>query len=210
MGPAKDKHGVRESFAKVIFLFAKNGHTGIKEFWSTTIYIYTYMYITKKTCRCFFWDWFLSPKILYFEEKGTSIWDMPIYICIIFLYRQIHTYIYHDHTHIFPVVPHKAVAEVSKIGNLYCRRDWLLWIRDGRANPLMDRKVLEVSSLSLSFSDYLPTYQPIFYVSIDRSIYLSLSFICLAVYLSIHPSIYLSVCLSVDLSICGAVSFSVM
>ena len=25
MGPAKDKHGVRESFAKVKFLFAKNG-----------------------------------------------------------------------------------------------------------------------------------------------------------------------------------------
>ena len=38
----------------------------------------------------------------------------------------------------------------------------------------MDRKVLEISSLSLSFSDYLPTYQPIFYVSIYRSISLSL------------------------------------
>ena len=47
--------------------------------------------------------------------------------------------------------------------------------RDGRANPLMDRKVLEVSSLSLSFSDYLPTYISIFYVSIYLSIYLSLS-----------------------------------
>ena len=31
-GPAKDKHGVRESFAKVKFLFAKNGRSGIKEF----------------------------------------------------------------------------------------------------------------------------------------------------------------------------------
>ena len=37
MGPAKDKHGVRESFAKVKLLFAKNGRSGIKEFWSTTI-----------------------------------------------------------------------------------------------------------------------------------------------------------------------------
>ena len=46
---------------------------------------------------------------------------------------------------------------------------------DGRANPLMDRKVLEVSSLSLSFSDYLPAYLFIFYVSIYLSIYLSLS-----------------------------------
>jgi len=32
MGPAKDKHGVGESFAKVKFLFAKDGRSGIKEF----------------------------------------------------------------------------------------------------------------------------------------------------------------------------------
>jgi hypothetical protein len=45
MGPAKGKHGVRESFAKVTFLFAKNGRSRIKEFWSTTIYIYIVTYI---------------------------------------------------------------------------------------------------------------------------------------------------------------------
>ena len=46
----------------------------------------------------------------------------------------------------------------------------------------MDRKVLEVSSFSLFFSDYLPTY-----LFIDLSIYLSLS-----LHLSIsHLSIYL-------------------
>ena len=38
MGPAADKHGVRESFAKVTFLFAKNGHSRIKEFWSKPTY----------------------------------------------------------------------------------------------------------------------------------------------------------------------------
>ena len=43
------------------------------------------------------------------------------------------TYIY------IPVVPHKAVAEVSRIGNY--RRDWLLWVTDGRAKTLMDRTV---------------------------------------------------------------------
>ena len=37
-------------------------------------------------------------------------------------------------------MPHKAVAEVSRIGNY--RRGWLLRITDGRANPLMDRKVV--------------------------------------------------------------------
>ena len=39
-----------------------------------------------------------------------------------------------------PVVPNKAVAEVSKIGNY--RRGELLWCMDGRANPLMDRYVV--------------------------------------------------------------------
>ena len=71
----------------------------------------------------------------------------------------------------------------------------------------MDRKVVEVSSLSLSFSlflwlsTYLPTYLFIYlsvYLSIDLSIYLS---IYLSVYLSISlsPSLSLSVCLSVYL-----------
>ena len=41
-----------------------------------------------------------------------------------------------------PVVPHKAVAEVSRIGHY--RRGELLWFMDGRANPLMDRKVVGV------------------------------------------------------------------
>ena len=68
--------------------------------------------------------------------------------------------------------------------------------------PLMDGKVLEVSSLSLSFSDYLLTYQPIFYVSLSiyRSIYLSLSLFHLITYLSIYLSFYLSIYLSLSLS----------
>ena len=78
-------------------------------------------------------------------------------------------------------------------------KGWLLWITDGRAKPLMDRKVIDVSSLSLSFSDYiyLPTYLSTYvsmylciYVSIDRSIDLS-------IYLSIDLSIYLSIYLSI-------------
>ena len=64
-----------------------------------------------------------------------------------------------------PVVPHKAVAEVSKIGNY--RRCEILWCMDGRANPLMDRKVVEALSLSLNFSLSL-------YLSLCLSICLSL------------------------------------
>ena len=65
--------------------------------------------------------------------------------------------------------------------------------------------------LSLSSSDYLFTYQPIFYVSISiyRSIYLSLSLfhpitylpIYLYIYLSTYLPIYLSAYLPTDLSI---------
>ena len=66
----------------------------------------------------------------------------------------------------------------------------------------MDRKVLEVSSLSLSFSDYLPTYLSIFYRSIYLSVYLSICLsVDLSIYLSIYPSIYLSILLSISLSV---------
>ena len=105
------------------------------------------------------------------------------------------------------------------------RRGWLLWITDGRANPLMDRQVVEVSSLSLFLSlflwlsTYLPTYSlslsvylPIYlsiYLSSYLSIYLSIH---PSVYLSIYPSIYLSlsVCLSIYLSICKLENESIL
>ena len=73
-------------------------------------------------------------------------------------------------------------------------------------------------TLSISFSDYLPTYLSIFYVSIYLSIYLSLSLfhlitqsiylsVCLSViYLSLSlSSVYLSSCLPVYLSVCLSV-----
>jgi len=73
-----------------------------------------------------------------------------------------------------------------------------LRITDGRAKPLMDRQVVEVSSLSLSFSfpDYLPTYLPT-YLSIYLSMYLS---IYLSTYLSIYLANYLSMIISFFLS----------
>jgi len=52
MGPAKDKHGVRESFAKVKFLFAKNGRSGIKEFWSTTMCMCMCKCMSMCMCMC--------------------------------------------------------------------------------------------------------------------------------------------------------------
>ena len=42
-----------------------------------------------------------------------------------------------------PVAPRKAAAEVSEEETY--RRGWLLCITDGRANPLIDRKVVGVA-----------------------------------------------------------------
>ena len=80
----------------------------------------------------------------------------------------------------------------------------------GRANPLMDRKVVGASGypsvylpaflslylsvcLSVCLSIYLPIYLSI-YLSIDLSMYL-------AIYLPIYLRIYLSICLSISLSV---------
>ena len=54
------------------------------------------------------------------KETGRSGKNACACTCIV-LYTYIYIYIYDAY---LPVVPHKAVAEVSKIGNL--RRGWLL------------------------------------------------------------------------------------
>ena len=52
-----------------------------------------------------------------------------------------------------PVVPHKAVAEFSRIGNY--RRDWLLWVTDGRAKTLMGQTVQLCNWLTDWLSNWL-------------------------------------------------------
>ena len=56
--------------------------------------------------------------------------------------RNIPTLVSSFYTRCTPVVPHKAVAEASKIKHY--RRGELLWCMDGRVDPLMDRKVVGV------------------------------------------------------------------
>ena len=71
-------------------------------------------------------------------------------IDILCLYCFTHTHTPNKHTknmkknkrRSIPVLPHKAVAEVSKIRRY--RRGELLWRTDGRVNPLMDRKVVGI------------------------------------------------------------------
>ena len=85
-----------------------------------------------------------------------------------------------------PVVPHKAVAEVSKRGNLEER---LVVVNQGWQSESTDGPKGAWGLLSFSLFLWLSTYLPIFYVSIYLSvylsIYLSLSFIYLPIYLSI-------------------------
>ena len=94
-----------------------------------------------------------------------------------------------------PVVPHKAVAEVSKIrkpiGEVGCCESGIA----ERSHWWSERWLISLT-ISLSFSDYLPTYLPIY-----LSLSLSLSSNYLSIYLSTYLSIFLSIYLSFYLSI---------
>ena len=112
---------------------------------------------------------------------------------------------WHNDHNVVPVVPHKAVAEVSKItkpiGEIGCcesgmaeRIHW--WTERCLRSPLF---------LSLSLTIYLRTSLSSMYLSIYLSIYLSLSFSlsshCLSTYLPIYLSTYLSIYLPISLSL---------
>ena len=107
---------------------------------------------------------------------------------------------------LFLPVPHKAVAEVSKIGKPIgevgcCESGMAEWI-------LMERKVIDLShsfSLFLWLSTYLPIYLLCIYLSIDLYIYIYLSLSLSSVYLSSRLPVYLSIYLSVYLSTCLSV-----
>ena len=79
---------------------------------------------------------------------------------------------------------------------------WLLWCMDGRANALMDRKVVGASAfLSVYLSVYLCIYWSVC-LRLCVSIYLCIYFsVYLPMYLSIYLSIYLAIYLSIYLSI---------
>ena len=73
MGPAKDKHGVRGSFAKVKFLFAKNGRSRIKEFWANPIYRYNInAIIANLICTCIY-SWFVFMFLLEVEITRSEV-----------------------------------------------------------------------------------------------------------------------------------------
>ena len=69
--------------------------------------------------------------------SSTLNWFIFLYLC-----NQLKSKLEKNMRYNIPQVPHKAVAEVSKIG--YHRRGEFLCCMDGRANPLMDRKVVGV------------------------------------------------------------------
>ena len=102
------------------------------------------------------WGWYRILIGLIMEYNKMHIMYIYIYMHN-FIYLSIYLILY-IYISILPVVPHKAVAEVSKQETY--RRGWLLWIMDGRAKPLMD--------LSIYLSIYLSIFP-----SIDLSIYLS-------------------------------------
>ena len=98
-------------------------------------------------------EWLLRVLDSRFRQQEQAIQFLGWNICshVIFLLFSTYQTYFHFPKAIFtsgnslPVVPHKAVAEVSKIDNYSnYRRGELLWCMDVSANPLMDRKVVGV------------------------------------------------------------------
>ena len=116
--------------------------------WSPPIFDANYTVKLRKDCRmarsplpCF---QRIAPTPVYRpQDAGTmslSWAECKRYqtMCYIYIYIWCYVYIYIY----IPVVPRKAVAEVSRIGHY--RRGELLWCMVDRANPLMDRKVVGI------------------------------------------------------------------
>ena len=122
-------------------------------------------YVWRCVCRCIRWDMSRFWVIVYVMGLG----------CILTIY--------------IPVVPHKAVAEVSMIGN---PEDSLVVANHGwQSKPTHGLN----DGWSVGLSVCLSICQSI-YSSIRLSFFLS---VYLSIYLSIYLCIYLSVCLSVYL-----------
>ena len=121
---------------------------------------------------------YVYPKPVCLLPVACRTHDLPLTVCRLYIQSvPMHTYIYiYTYTSSTAQGGGGSFKNRKPVGEVGC-------CESGRAKPLMDRKVLEVSSLSPSFSDYLPTYLSTMYLSIYRSIYLSLSlaFICLSV-----------------------------
>ena len=100
----------------------------------------------------FFWDTPKVNKFIWISLLGTCQKWATSYEILEILYlgrptsEQIHMNVFiwdvPKMSHSIPVVPHKAVVEVSMTGHY--RRGELLWSMDGRANPLIHPKVVEV------------------------------------------------------------------
>jgi hypothetical protein len=90
---------------------------------------------TKRGIESWGSSWQIEQKVfVYVETVYSTIWNVR-------LLRNL------------PEVPRKAVAEISMIGK-YSRRGELLWCMDGKANPLMDRKVGGVCWSCVFWSGY--------------------------------------------------------
>ena len=111
--------------------------------------------------------------------------------------REIYIFVY------IPVVPHKTVAELSKISNLserllVLKHEWQSEHTEGSKGGWS----VGLIYLSVCLSTCLPVYLSI-YLSVQLSVFLSIYLsVCLAIYLSVFLSVYRSVYLHVFLCIC--------
>ena len=91
-------------------------------------------------------------------------------------------------------------------GSLPVRSGWLLWITDGRANPLMDRKLVGMSNYLSVYLSIHPSIYPSFLsagLSVCQPIHLSVFSIhllgSLSVFAAVHPSSYFCPCVHLSI-----------
>ena len=179
------------------------------------VYIYIHIWHTSSTVPIWLWRR-LSKRRSHreahqlrsagnFTKQRDDAWFNDVYLfrfrCIYNIYCA-HIYVYNINTSSTAQGGGGSFKKWKPIGEIGC-------CESGMAERIhwWAERCLGLLSFSLSFSDYLLTYQPIFYVSIYLSLSLSLFHlitylpICLSTYLPIYLSTYLPTYLSISLSL---------
>ena len=152
-------------------------------------------------CMCLYVKYVYIYNIIYYILYYIISYTLLYYILLHYIKYYIVLYCI-----ILPVLPHKAVAEVSKIGNIQER---LAVVNQGWQSESTDGPKGAWGLLSFSLFLWLSTYLPAYLLCIYLSLSLSLWSVYLSSCLPVYLSIYLSICLPVYLW-CSVIQRSVV
>ena len=172
---------------------------------------FTVVCVWKWPSKCV-WKWPPCQRVLAWDKSSTKIEPFLNHVLIQIEFQSLNLFCFFSIGHRTIDIRYQYRTRPGSFKSRTYRRGWLLWVTDGRVKTPMDRVVVKVSSLFVSFfqslclpiSLYLYVFlshlitflsiHPSIHPSIHRSIYLS-------VYLSIYPSIYVPMYLSLSIYI---------